>query len=95
MYPERVLLTCKDLKKMSAKTILHFMCLIERVHTYGLPFGTILSLQVHFWMYVAGPMWKRGGGGERGFVALHTNNATHKMYSTIWRRRTTYECLKG
>ena len=84
-YPELASLTFNDIEKMSSRTILHFMRLIERVHRtmarkYGLPLGTILPLQAHSRKYVVGATQKRGGNGEGDFVILHTNETTHTRY---------------
>ena len=78
-------ITFNDLEKVSSRTILHFMPLIERVHRmiarkYSLPLGTILPLQAHSRKYVAGAMQKRGGNCKVDFVILHTNEVTHTRY---------------
>ena len=53
-YPELASLMFNNLKKLSLRTILHFMCLIERVHRtikrkYCLRIGTIVPMQIHSW----------------------------------------------
>ncbi|CAB9513682.1 2-oxoglutarate and iron-dependent oxygenase domain containing 3 [Seminavis robusta] len=84
-FPELASFTFNNLEKVSAKTILQFVRLIERVrrtiaHEYGLPLSTILPLQAYSRKYVAGTTQKGGGGGEGDFVTLHTDEATHSGY---------------
>lgn len=85
MFPEIMSLTFNDLAEVSAKSIVQFVRLVERVrrtiaHEYGLPLKTILPLQAYSRKYVAGTTQKGGGGGEGDFVTLHTDEATHAGY---------------
>lgn len=84
-FPELCSLTFNELEKVTSKTILQFVRLIERVrrtmaHEYGLPLSTLLPLQAYSRKYVAGTTQKGGGGGEGDFVTLHTDEATHAGY---------------
>ena len=85
IFPELASLTFNDLATVTAKTILQFTRLVERVRRtiaveYGLPLSTILPLQAYSRKYVAGTTQKGGGGGEGDFVTLHTDEATHSGY---------------
>jgi len=85
IFPELSSFTFNDLETCSAKTILQFVRLIERVrrtiaYEYGLPLATILPLQAYSRKYVAGAVQQGGGGGEGDFVIMHTDEATHDGY---------------
>lgn len=80
-FPEMASLTFNDLRRVSARTIIQFARLVERVrrtvaHEYGLPLSSILPLQAYSRKYVAGTTQKGGGGGEGDFVILHTDEST-------------------
>lgn len=85
MFPDIMSFTFNDLAEVSAKSIVQFVRLVERVrrtiaHEYGLPLKTILPLQAYSRKYVAGTTQQGGGGGEGDFVTLHTDEATHAGY---------------
>jgi hypothetical protein len=84
-FPGLAAFTFNEVEKVSTATILQFMRLMERVrrmiaHEYGLPLGTVLTVQAYSRTYVAGTSQTGGGGSEGDTVTLHADEETHSNY---------------